>query len=81
MPQYLPSALRFIREEAGISLADLAIKAQISPRALYYIERQGIDPRISTLCRIATALNVSLEAFVIEGAPKRSRRNLLRPSV
>ncbi len=65
--QSLPVGRRIkeLREAAGITQQQLAVKAGLSVSNLSQIEQgQKADPRISTLYALAVALDVSLDAFV-----------------
>jgi transcriptional regulator with XRE-family HTH domain len=60
--EYLPTAVKTLRERRDLRIEDLAVRAHVSPRQLRYIE-QGAIPRADTLARLATALRVSIQAF------------------
>ena len=51
--------LRKIRMGSGISMTDLALKADVAPSTLSLIER-GKRPSLRTATRIAEALNVDV---------------------
>lgn len=63
----LPSTLRTIRIERGLSQAELAARAGISRQSLGAIEAGRVDPALSVVSAIAKALDLSLDALV--GAP------------
>lgn len=50
--------IRFLREEKGLKQDELAFLSKISPSYLSAIERGITDTTISTLKRLAKALNV-----------------------
>lgn len=47
------------RERQGWSRRELAAKARLSPETVAAIERGSVDPRLSTVRRLAGALEVS----------------------
>jgi transcriptional regulator with XRE-family HTH domain len=62
-----PIALRLkeLREIAGMSQQSLAVSAGVSVSLVSQIERGSrVDPRMSTITALATALGVSLDELV-----------------
>ena len=57
------SRLKVLREERGISMRSLARSSALSANALSMIERGLTSPSVSTLAKIAAALEVPLTAF------------------
>jgi len=55
--------LRMLREERGISMRALARRSGLSANALSMIERGLTSPSVSTLNKLATALEVPITAF------------------
>lgn len=55
--------LRVFRQERGLSLRTLAELCHLSPNTISLIERGESSPSVSTLHRLATALNVQITAF------------------
>lgn len=80
--------LRMLREERGISMRALARRSGLSANALSMIERGLTSPSVSTLNKLATALEVPITAFfrqepareqiVFRKASERSRVPFLR---
>ena len=67
LQDYLPIARRLkeLREDAGMSQQSLAVSAGLSVSLVSQIERGSrVDPRMSTLAALATALGVSLDELV-----------------
>ena len=62
------SHLRVMREQQGLSLRALAERRGLSINAISLIERGENSPTVSTLHRLATALNVSITDFFREEA-------------
>jgi transcriptional regulator with XRE-family HTH domain len=62
--------LRELREERGMSLRALARASGLSTNALSMIERARTSPSVSTLYKIAEALNVPITAFFRLEPPK-----------
>lgn len=55
--------LHALREERGWSLRELAQKSGLSPNALSQIERGNVSPTVSTLNRLAAALDIPITTF------------------
>ena len=64
--------LRQIREAQGYSLRGLADKVGMAYPALFRLESGGADPRLSTLRKLAKALNVKVADLIGEGKSRRS---------
>jgi len=61
----LGDALRFLREQRGISLRALAERTNVSPSFLSQIENGQCSPSISSMEKIANALGVTLGQFFL----------------
>jgi len=61
--------LRELRAQRGLSLQDLADLSDVSAAAIHKIERNGMVPTITTLLKIAGALNRPISYFVEEDEP------------
>ena len=72
MTRGLPTLTR-IREVQRYSLRRLAEKVGMSYVALYRLECGETDPRLSTLRKLAKALNVTVAELIGEGKPARRR--------
>lgn len=57
----LRSELVRVRQENGLSQADVAAMLQISPQAVSKLERYDADPKLSTLARYANAVGALIE--------------------
>jgi len=55
--------LKVLREERGVSMRELARRSGLSANALSMIERNLTSPSVSTLTKLATALEVPITAF------------------
>ena len=64
--QALGRRVRRLREDRGFSQSELALSSQISTQYLGEIERGRRDPSISVACRLASALDSSLD-FLCQG--------------
>jgi quercetin dioxygenase-like cupin family protein/DNA-binding XRE family transcriptional regulator len=62
--------LRSLREERNISMRALARRSGLSANALSMIERGLTSPSVSTLHKLATALEVPITAFFREEPPR-----------
>jgi transcriptional regulator with XRE-family HTH domain len=60
LEQAIGHQVRHHRKQAGLTVAELAVAAQISPGMLSKIENGQISPSLSTLQMLAAALNVPL---------------------
>lgn len=58
--------MRQLRRQKNLSLQQLAERSGLSAAAIHKIERNGMVPTITTLMKIATALNRSVAYFVDE---------------
>jgi transcriptional regulator with XRE-family HTH domain len=65
--------LRQIREAQGYSIRALADKVGMAYPALFRLESGDTDPRLSTLRKLAKALNVTVAELIGEGKPARTR--------
>jgi transcriptional regulator with XRE-family HTH domain len=80
--------LRQLREERGVSMRALARRSNLSANALSMIERGLTSPSVSTLSKLANALQVPITAFfrqvplkekiVFRKASERTRVSFLR---
>ena len=57
----------------GYSLRKMADKVEMSYVALFRLEDGETDPRLSTLRKLAKALNVTVAELIGEGKPARRR--------
>lgn len=65
-----PGTLLALRVARRLSVAQLATDTGLDPSAIYRLE-QGLlrsGPRMDTLCRLATALGVEVEALLEQDA-------------
>ncbi len=63
-----------IREAKGYSLRRLADKVGMSYVALFRLERGETDPRLGTLRKLASALNVRVADLIGEAKPARKQK-------
>lgn len=61
--------LRELRAHRGLSLQQLADRSDVSAAAIHKIERNGMVPTITTLLKLAGALNRPVSYFVEEEQP------------
>lgn len=65
-PLALGEILREARERAGLTQSDLARRVGIAPNHLVRLESgEKVDPRWSTVVRLAAALGLSLDAIAV----------------
>jgi transcriptional regulator with XRE-family HTH domain len=65
--------LKAARLRAGLTQKQLGVQTGINSRHISSIEKGGVpDPRFSSLCKLAHALNVSLEAFCPDSVPDKA---------
>ncbi len=65
--------IRELREEKALSVRGLAAASGISPSMLSQIETEKVDPSLSTLRKLALALDVPLFYLVLEQASPPAR--------
>lgn len=58
--------LRQVRQQKGMSMQQLASRSGVSPAAIHKIEHSHMVPTITTLMKLAAALNRSVAFFVDE---------------
>ena len=56
-------AMKRLRRARAISLEELAERANLTRQGLHYIERGMVEPKVTTLAKIASTLGVRIEAF------------------
>jgi transcriptional regulator with XRE-family HTH domain len=71
--------IRSVREKKGVTLKEIAGKADISESLLSQIERNKISPAIDTLLRIADSLDIDFEYLFSDYKAKR-KVNIVRVS-
>lgn len=64
--QSIGPRLRQLRTQRGLSLHQLAQLSQVSPAAIHKIERAAMVPTVTTLVKLATALDRPVSYFVEE---------------
>jgi transcriptional regulator with XRE-family HTH domain len=64
--------LRTLREERGVSMRALARRSGLSANALSMIERALTSPSVSTLNKLANALEVPITAFFRQEPPRNN---------
>lgn len=67
----LPEALRRRRRDHGLSLRELAARSSLSPSFLSQLERGLADPSVSSLRRLAQALDAGVHELLGEQAASR----------
>lgn len=60
------SNIRTLRERAGLTVTAAAARAKLTKSTLSKIEKGQVSPPISTLVRVASALNLELASFFTE---------------
>lgn len=68
--QEIAHRIRELRRRAGLTLTGVAQRADLNKASLSKIETGQTSPPISTLLRIAKALNVSITDFFVETDPQ-----------
>ena len=68
-------SIKKARRRAGLSLADVAGRSGLFHEAVARAERDGIDPRASTVARIADALGIPVcELFENSGHGRKAKK-------
>lgn len=73
----LATRIRKIREAQGLTQADVAYKANISPQAYGKIERSASRTKLDTLIRLSEILEVSLVFLLDMQNPNYKQKNNL----
>lgn len=60
-PATFAGRLRSLRTAAGLSVADLAERANLNKSAVYHLERGLREPAFATACALADALGVPVD--------------------
>ncbi len=66
-------SIKKLRKKLGMSLRDVAAGSGLSPETVARVERKGIDPRASTLERVARAMGVPVCELFEESGHERRR--------
>jgi len=62
-------AIRFCRQQRKLSIPELAKRAHLSKSYVSLLERNERDPPVSTLKKLADALNIPLSVFMFMALP------------
>lgn len=66
---HIAQALKREREQAGLSVSELARRASVSKATVSQLEGGAINPTVETLWALGTALGIPLSALVAEPGP------------
>ena len=66
--------IKTIRKRLGLSLADVAERCGLHPQAIARVEREGFDPKASTVAKIAEALGVPVCELYPKTGHERRRK-------
>ena len=69
--------IRIVRERKGITLKEVAIKANVSESLVSQIERNKVSPSIDTLLAIVDALDIDLE-YLFKDYKKNKKVHIVR---
>ncbi len=69
--------IRIVRERKGITLKEVAVKANVSESLVSQIERNKVSPSIDTLLSIVDVLDIDLE-YLFRDYKKNKRVNIVR---
>lgn len=78
--------IRQLRKSKKLSLTELAQKSGVSAATISQIERDNVDPTMTTLYKICTALDVTLASLIMENETservvrKNNRRTMFLPN-
>lgn len=67
-------AIRRRRLAAGLSQESLAVAAKVHPTYISLVERGLRDPKLTSMRKLAVALQASVSELVAEAEPGRARR-------
>ena len=68
-------SIKLWRKELGLSLTGVATRADLHDEAVARMERAGVDPRASSLLRIAKALGIPVCQLVEKPGHKHGQRH------
>jgi transcriptional regulator with XRE-family HTH domain len=68
-----PGALQAIREDLGLTRADLEKRTGLPPNTIYLYEKARREPTLAILVRLADALDASTDAVLGISKPRRPR--------
>lgn len=60
--------LKELRMQKGISIRELSRLAGVSKGSIEKMEGESPNPRVETICKVASALNVSLSELITNDA-------------
>lgn len=67
--------IKIVRKRLGMSLADVAAGCDVLPEAIARAERDGTDPKASTVTKLAKAMGVPVcELFDEPGHDRRRKK-------
>ena len=70
--------IRLVRERRGLTLKDVAARAQVSESLISQIERDKVSPSIDTLMAVAEVLNLNVE-YLFQDFRRKKRAVVLTP--
>jgi len=68
-------SIKKIRNAMGLSLTDVAVRADLHDEAVARIEHPDVDPRVSSVVRVARAMGVPICAFFDEPGHTHGQRH------
>ena len=78
-PAHVGTRLRAQRERLGLTLREVARRIGVSPSLISQIERDKVNPSVSTLYALVRELGLSMgDLFEADGAAATSNRNAVR---
>lgn len=63
---HFPAVLTAAREKSGLSIQDLAVRTGLAGQTIRYYESGEREPKWTSICKLATALGISTEAFRVK---------------
>jgi len=61
----IPNRIAELREQAGLSRADLADRVDVNPQTIGYLERGEYNPSLALAFRLADVFGVTIEAVFV----------------
>jgi transcriptional regulator with XRE-family HTH domain len=68
-------SIKKLRKALGLSLTDVAVRADLHDEAVARIEHPDVDPRVSSVVRVARAMGVPICAFFDEPGHTHGQRH------
>jgi DNA-binding XRE family transcriptional regulator len=66
----IPNRIAELREQAGLSRAELADRVEVNPQTIGYLERGEYNPSLALAFRLADVFGVPIESVFVRQQPE-----------